>query len=751
MCFELPIVFNFPLFADISDPMPENPQPDSPEPPKLDSPEPDIQGPRSASFFAELKRRKVYRVAVAYAVVAWLIIQIASNTFSSFGIPDWVFRFVVIGLILCFPVAVILAWAFDITRDGVKLTSPVNGKATKAKGTSNKKSWLSVSLAAAAPTLIFGGLATYFYLGADDAADSGLGADKLYYIGSLAVLPIQVISGDDEDAAFAVGLHEELLTQLSGMDPLSVASRTSTLKYRDQSKGIREIGKELGVEYVVEGSLQLVGSQWRLTLQLIETNSDRHLQARSYDRDRQSDNVLLLQKQIAWEAAIDTYIHLKEENPPKGMRGERYGAAISEMKDELEELEVRFWADANRTLGEEALSKARKIIAASPDDSDIHVKYLTILGQLPHLFVSHEGWRAEMMLAIDHALRLSPEHFDTYVHSGGFYLIAEHRPNKALPLLQKGLKLYEENGDFSHNWPYYHLSSAMHLTGKSAAALEVLKRVPIEPEFGQMLYWEGPYELTRRFEEGMAFMRGQLDKAIEVGDAKAQLDIAYTIARFESYWSGSNQPIESFYENEIENLLLSHAFEAELLFILGDYAGYLREAALIDPSSDPYASNAGDSMINRAIALRESGNEQLAYSYMQNTIRGMESNPFIFELIPGTAYASIGVLNAMIGNEQAARDAIEKSEASLDPSRDLPLYYMANGILAFAYSELGEVEKACEKLDIMLSGPTGSCTGRLMLDFEDSELGRTPQFEAVIRKHVDQLRDPEILDTYFVE
>ena len=134
--------------------MPEDPQSETPKPSGL------------SGFWAELKRRKVMRVAITYAVAAWVIIQVASTTFASFGIPEWAFRFVVIMLVCFFPVAVILSWAFELTPDGIKTTKHANkerGDQPVSEKQQRKRNWLSLLFAAGLPTLIFGALAIYFW------------------------------------------------------------------------------------------------------------------------------------------------------------------------------------------------------------------------------------------------------------------------------------------------------------------------------------------------------------------------------------------------------------------------------------------------------------------------------------------------------------------------------------------------------------------------------------------------------------
>jgi len=245
-----------------------------------------------AGLVAELKRRKVMRVAAVYAVVGWLIIQVANATFADFEIPVWAFRFVVLMLILGFPVAIILAWAFELTPEGVKLTKNVSEE-EKQVTSQSKRNWLSLGFAAALPTVIFGTLAAYFYFNRSEPTAS---SEK-----SIAVLPLANMSPDPENAFFADGVQEDILTNLSKIRDLLVISRSSTLQYRNPDRNLKQIGVELGVRYLAEGSVRRAGDQVLVTVQLIDTHTDGHIWAENYNR--KLDDIFAIQAAIAKEIA----------------------------------------------------------------------------------------------------------------------------------------------------------------------------------------------------------------------------------------------------------------------------------------------------------------------------------------------------------------------------------------------------------------------------------------------------------------
>jgi TolB-like protein len=258
-----------------------------------------------AAFWAELKRRKVMRVAITYVIVAWLIIQVAATTFGSFGIPEWAFRFVVILLCIFFPVAIILAWAFELTPEGIK-TAKVAQEQTErtedSKSHAKKRNWFSFMFGAAVPTLIFGTLAIFFYFRASPlvSPDQGGGGSPLGLIESdksIAVLPLENLSPDPDNAFFADGVQEDILTNLSKIEELVVISRSSTLRYREREQSLKEIGAELDVRYVVEGSVRRAANRVLVTIQLIEVETDAHLWAESFNRPL--DDIFAIQAEVA--------------------------------------------------------------------------------------------------------------------------------------------------------------------------------------------------------------------------------------------------------------------------------------------------------------------------------------------------------------------------------------------------------------------------------------------------------------------
>ena len=233
-----------------------------------------------SNFFAELKRAKTSGGSLQspYAVVAWLIIQIATQVFPFFEVPNWTVRLVVLVLVLGFPVALIFSWAFEITPEGIKLESEIDGNKSIKRNTGRKLLGVTAILGVIALGLLL------FQLTHPKSRTPTESTPPPLEAKSIAVLPFENLSRDPDNAFFADGVQDEILTRLAAVADLKVISRTSTEKYRSKPENLREIAQQLGVTHILEGSVQRSSDQVRITVQLINALTDAHLWAESYDR-----------------------------------------------------------------------------------------------------------------------------------------------------------------------------------------------------------------------------------------------------------------------------------------------------------------------------------------------------------------------------------------------------------------------------------------------------------------------------------
>ena len=242
------------------------------------------------SFFRELKERKVYRVALGYGVVAWLVVQIASTVLPTFHVPEWVLQALTVMVALGFPVALVLAWAFDVTPSGVEKTS--EGVGTVA-ARNRRNVWLLAAVGLLIAALAIGSYWLWHpwrnasaakLVTTSTASESSTVATPAIPEKSVAVLPFDNLSRDPDNAYFAEGIQEEILTRLAKIADLKVISRTSTQRFQSKPGNLAEIAKQLGVANILEGSVQKAGDQVRVNVQLVNAQTDSHLWADTYDR-----------------------------------------------------------------------------------------------------------------------------------------------------------------------------------------------------------------------------------------------------------------------------------------------------------------------------------------------------------------------------------------------------------------------------------------------------------------------------------
>ena len=262
------------------------------------------------SFFAELKRRNVFKVAAAYIIVGWLIMQAGEVMSPALHLPEWVNSTLAFFLILGFPVALVFAWAFEMTPDGLKKEKEVDRSQSITPVTGQKLNQTIIALMAVALTyfaydkFIATPQSSQKLAQAPDKSETIVMVDGSQFQKpnkkSIAVIPFQNRSANEENAEFfSDGVHDELLTNLSKIGDLKVISRTSVMSYRDTTKNIQQIATELGVANILEGGVQRAGDTVRINVQLIDAASDEHIWAEIYDRQLSAENIFAIQTEIA--------------------------------------------------------------------------------------------------------------------------------------------------------------------------------------------------------------------------------------------------------------------------------------------------------------------------------------------------------------------------------------------------------------------------------------------------------------------
>jgi TolB-like protein/Flp pilus assembly protein TadD len=356
-----------------------------------------------SSFFRELKRRNVYRVAAAYAVVAWLLIQIATSTFPVLEIPNWATKLVIVLVVLGFPLALIFAWAFELTPEGIKRTEDVPREESISRTTGRKLDFVIIGVLGVAVALLLFDR----FRAPPKAAEANTGK-------SVAVLPFENLSRDPDNAYFATGVQEEVLTRLAKVSELKVISRTSTQQYQSKPGNLREIAQQLGVAHIVEGSVQRAGDSVRVNVQLIKADTDAHVWAETYDR--KLSEIFQVQSDIA--------LRIADALEAKLTGRERQQIATAATTDNPRAYEAYLRGVAIDSRGPDSAAARDAYREAVQLDPNFAAAWAALANRESFEYFQHSGTPEQLARArhaMETALRLAPDAAESHAGAASFY------------------------------------------------------------------------------------------------------------------------------------------------------------------------------------------------------------------------------------------------------------------------------------------------------------------------------------------
>jgi serine/threonine-protein kinase len=481
------------------------------------------------NFFAELKRRNVYKVAVAYAIVGWLLVQIATQVFPFFEIPNWAVRLVVLVIIIGFPIALIIAWAFELTPEGLKRTEGLEARSTSSRS----RAWIYVALIAGTLSVAL------FFLGRFTAPKP---APETTTIKSIAVLPFVDMSQAKDQEYFCDGISEEILDALAKVEGLRVVARTSSFAFKSKNADVNEIAQKLNVRNVLEGSLRREGNRIRITAQLIDAHDGFHLWSETYERELQG--VFSVQDEITRAIVnalkIKLAVSLPLRNQPNteahdlDLKG-RYFLNKREVKKAIDYFHEALAKDANDavayaglaeayTLGplapREAMPKAKEAVlhALAIDDglSEAHTSlaYVTC-------FYDWDWPAAER--EFKRAIELNPNNADAH-HWYSHYLLGQQRIEESLTQSKRALELspFDVLMTIHMAWHYLYARQYDQAFDQVGKAMEMDKKF-WRPWYGLIL------EQQRKYPEAI----GQFQKDLEAaggGSSSTKANLAHAYA-----------------------------------------------------------------------------------------------------------------------------------------------------------------------------------------------------------------------------
>jgi TolB-like protein/Tfp pilus assembly protein PilF len=660
-------------------------------------------------FFEEVKRRKVYRVAAAYVIAAGGIIQLASATFPAWELPNWSLRLVILLLLVGFPIALILAWAFDITSQGIRATPDTPAPRTRRRR--------NIIMLIATGVVI--SAATGFFLLPRVAAHK---VDK-----SIAVLPFENLSDEKENAYFADGIQDDVLTNLSKISDLRVISRTSVMQYRGRPTNLREIGKALGVSNILEGSVRRSGNRVRLNVQLIDANTDEHVWANDYDRD--VTDVFAIQSDLAREIANALQAKLSPAERSQMTRkptenGEAYLAFVQahDLSCAMEDL----------TKLKQSEQLYQRAIELDPNFALALARYSQLESWMVRTHDASSDHREKARTLAERALQLQPDLPEAHLALGSSYYYGDNNYEAALKEFEIAQRALPNESEV-----YLAIGAIQRRQGKwaeSTANLE--KAVSLNPKDTwplQNLVFN--YQMLRNFDAA----NKTVDRALQIDPQGISLwGIKAKLAIGEkgdlSVGEKLLEKAKSFPMSSEERLMMIGG-QANLLLAQRKYQEVLQLGATVP--DDTFAAVPGSlayKYFPLGIAHKALGDDaaaRIAFLKAKNILEEqLKQKPDDADL-----HVQLAKLLAWLGEKDAAIAQAQRAMDLRPESKDAFEGPQITEQVAQVYAILGDNARATELLDGLLSRPSEVTLQTLKVNPAWDPLRNDPGFQALFAKY----------------
>jgi TolB-like protein/Flp pilus assembly protein TadD len=644
-------------------------------------------GMNSGNFFAELKRRHVYKVAVAYAIVAWLLIQAASILFPTFEAPAWVMKVFVTAVILGFPVALIFAWAFEITPEGIKRAEEVSPDESLTRRTGWKLTAIIVLVAVvAAGLLIF-----QFTRKANLNTKVNVPVDSK----SVAVLPFENLSSDKENAFFAQGIQDEIITTLSKIGGLRVISRTSTANYKSAPENLPEIARELRVANVLEGSVQKSGDRVHINVQLIQADTDAHLWAQSYDR--QLIDIFAVEAEVAKRIAdsLSATLSPQEKARVETKPTENSDAYVLYLRGrEYQTRPDNFLQDFRS-----AAHFYEQAIALDPNFALAHARLSAVTSQIYHWFEPTEANKQKAHVEAMKSLRLQPNLGEGHAALGLYLYYEEADYEGALRELRTAAEALPNDGDVG-----LYIAAVLRRQGRFTEAIAAYKRAEaIDPRNQVTLYDASQTYFGLR--DWSNALRG-LDRVLQLAPDSVNVKIQRGYTEF--FAKGSTTSIKA----ALESIPANVDPDGVVTFSRWD-------VSLMD--RDPDAAERALASCRLETITSQPG-APLPKSYLQGCIDLMRNDtahaqidfeaarPALEKTVADSPqdairHAQLGLLYAFMGRKE---DALREGQRAVElkpVTRDVIEGAIAQVFQALIFARTGETDRAISAIERLLTTP----------------------------------------------
>ena len=670
------------------------------------------------NFFVELKRRNVYKVAVAYAVASWLLIQIATQVFPFFEIPNWAVRLVVLLLIAGFPVALVFSWAFEITPEGVVRESEVGTGKSFTRHTGRKIVALTVVLA-----VLAAGLLVFQLWGPRklQSAQSNVPGENAGPISdkSVAVLPFENLSDDKSNAYFTEGIQDEILTRLSKIAALKVISRTSTMKYKSAPDNLREVGKQLGVAHILEGSVQKIANAVHVNVQLIRTATDEHLWAESYNR--KLDDVFGVEGEVASAIAeqLDAKLSGAEqkavtEKPTQNTAA--YDAYLRALSIEHNNYNYEAYVQAER--GYEQAVQLDPNFALAWARLGIMRSFLYF-----NAIELNKNTATAVREAADRAMALAPEAGESRVAQGAYRYRVARDFEGALAAYQEAQKRLPNS-----SLVFEYMAFVQRRLGRwTEAEVNYKKALALDPRDIQLLSAMGNefYSYLRRFDEALA----SIDRALQIGGNPSEYAAKAGVLQNAGQLEEARKELAQIREDALDDWIISarvgqaiyeRHFDEAIKVIERKLNAIPKDQAL-DSFQEMFLVQLGQCqewLGRRDEALQSYSRAVSAIKPTPETVVEPDANGTPSSL--ALAYAGLGEKEKALQQAQAAVKAYE-TDAINKPQ--------AETALAQIQARFGDHDAAIAALPHLLEVPAGLTTANLKLDPFWDPLRKDPRFQ----------------------
>jgi TolB-like protein/Flp pilus assembly protein TadD len=668
------------------------------------------------NFFAELKRRNVYKVAIAYGVVAWLLMQVASQIFPFFEIPNWAVRLVVLLLIIGFPVALILAWAFELTPEGIKRAEDVDLSKSITRKTGRKLDFFIIAV-----LLLVIGILLFQRLHPNVSPAVSSSLEK-----SIAVLPFENFSEDKAFAFFADGVQDEILTDLAKIADLKVISRTSVMQYKNVStRNLPEIAQVLKVAHVLEGSVQRSANRVRVSAQLIDARNDTHVWAEKYDRELA--DVFAIQSEIAEKIADQLQARLSPKE--KSAINERPTSDLAAYDLYLRAKELIYESVSRER---ENYFKAVQLLdqAVARDSAFLFAHCQLAYAHDLIYFQDYDHTETRLTLAetsVRAAVRLRPDSGETHLGQAIHFYWGYRNYSQTREELAKAQHALPNNVQI-----FKFLGLVGRRQGRWDEAIRNLERaVDLDPQNQDTLsQLEDTYFKLRRYEEAIAVAYRAL--ALQPRNAVLRVFPAWIEVEADANMAPLRATLNTIEAEGPASAAEVADFSFRIALRERDPAGVARALANIP----------GEAYIKEAdYPVPHAWHEGLLAKLRQDApaahaafMAARAETEKLVRAQPGNArpLSALAIIDAELGDKEKAIQEGRTACDMIPPAKDAISGVLLITNLARIYALTGEKDLAFKQLDIVSKLPFGPTYGELRLDLEWDSLRGNPRFEKIV-------------------